>query len=42
MAKDVDKALRQICQTAGDLSDEQTEEYVEAMRRDKRYQRDVY
>jgi sulfite reductase (NADPH) flavoprotein alpha-component len=42
MAKDVDNALRQICQTAGNLSDDQTEEYIGALRRDKRYQRDVY
>jgi sulfite reductase (NADPH) flavoprotein alpha-component len=42
MAKDVDAALRQICQTAGSLSDEQTEEYLGTLRRDKRYQRDVY
>ncbi len=42
MAKDVDNALRQICQTAGNLSDGQTEEYMAGLRRDKRYQRDVY
>jgi sulfite reductase (NADPH) flavoprotein alpha-component len=42
MAKDVDNALREICRTAGSLSDDQTEEYIEALRRDKRYQRDVY
>jgi sulfite reductase (NADPH) flavoprotein alpha-component len=42
MAKDVDNALREICQTAGNLSVDQTEEYVAALRRDKRYQRDVY
>jgi sulfite reductase (NADPH) flavoprotein alpha-component len=42
MAKDVDNALREICRTAGNLSVDQTEEYVAALRRDKRYQRDVY
>jgi sulfite reductase (NADPH) flavoprotein alpha-component len=42
MAKDVDNALRKICQTAGNLLDDQTEEYMAALRRDKRYQRDVY
>jgi sulfite reductase (NADPH) flavoprotein alpha-component len=42
MAKDVDNALRDICRTAGNLSVDQTEEYVAALRRDKRYQRDVY
>ena len=42
MAKDVDTALREICRTAGNLSDDQTEEYMGALRRDKRYQKDVY
>jgi sulfite reductase (NADPH) flavoprotein alpha-component len=42
MAKDVDSALREICRTAGNLSDDQSEEYMGALRRDKRYQRDVY
>jgi sulfite reductase (NADPH) flavoprotein alpha-component len=42
MAKDVDTALRKICQTAGGLSTDETEEYMGALRRDKRYQRDVY
>jgi sulfite reductase (NADPH) flavoprotein alpha-component len=42
MAKDVDNALREICRTAGNLSDDQIEEYLGALRRDKRYQRDVY
>jgi sulfite reductase (NADPH) flavoprotein alpha-component len=42
MAKDVDHALREICRTAGNLSDDQTQEYIENLRRDKRYQRDVY
>jgi sulfite reductase (NADPH) flavoprotein alpha-component len=42
MAKDVDNALRQICRSAGNLTDDQTEEYVETLRRNKRYQRDVY
>ena len=42
MAKDVDNALREICWRAGSLSDDQTEEFMAALRRDKRYQRDVY
>jgi sulfite reductase (NADPH) flavoprotein alpha-component len=42
MAKDVDNALRQVCRTAGNLSDDRTQEYMETLRRDKRYQRDVY
>jgi sulfite reductase (NADPH) flavoprotein alpha-component len=42
MAKDVDTALREICRTVGALSIDETEEYMAALRRDKRYQRDVY
>jgi sulfite reductase (NADPH) flavoprotein alpha-component len=42
MAKDVDHTLRQICRDAGNLSDDQTEEYIGALRHDKRYQKDVY
>jgi sulfite reductase (NADPH) flavoprotein alpha-component len=42
MAKDVDNALREICRTTGHLSVDQAEEYMGALRRDKRYQRDVY
>jgi sulfite reductase (NADPH) flavoprotein alpha-component len=42
MAKDVDTALREICRTGGGLSTDETEEYMGALRRDKRYQRDVY
>lgn len=42
MAKDVDAALHQVIQKAGGKSDEQAKEYVEVLRREKRYQRDVY
>ena len=42
MAKDVDNALCEICRTVACLSDDQTEEYLGMLRRDKRYQRDVY
>jgi sulfite reductase (NADPH) flavoprotein alpha-component len=42
MAKDVDAALRKIFQEQGGKSEEQTNEYVEKLKSDKRYKRDVY
>jgi sulfite reductase (NADPH) flavoprotein alpha-component len=42
MAKDVDAALRQIVQGKGDKTEAQTNEYVEKLKADKRYKRDVY
>ena len=42
MAKDVDAALRKIIQEQGGKSEEQTNEYVEKLKSDKRYKRDVY
>ncbi|MCK5356684.1 MAG: sulfite reductase flavoprotein subunit alpha [Methyloprofundus sp.] len=42
MAKDVDKALHDVIATQGDLSEEQAAEYVNQMKKDKRYVRDVY
>jgi sulfite reductase (NADPH) flavoprotein alpha-component len=42
MAKDVDAALRKIIQDKGGKSEEQTNEYVEKLKADKRYKRDVY
>ncbi|MBW6453946.1 MAG: sulfite reductase flavoprotein subunit alpha [Methyloprofundus sp.] len=42
MAKDVDKALHDIIATHGNKSDEQAAEYVNQMKKDKRYVRDVY
>ena len=42
MAKDVDAALRKIIQEQGGRTDEQTNEYVEKLKSDKRYKRDVY
>jgi sulfite reductase (NADPH) flavoprotein alpha-component len=42
MAKDVDAALRTIFQEHGGKSEEQTNEYVEKLKSDKRYKRDVY
>ena len=42
MAKDVDAVLRQIVQQQGGLSVEQANAYVEKLKSDKRYRRDVY
>jgi len=42
MAKDVDAALRKVIQEQGGRTEEQTNEYVEKLKSDKRYKRDVY
>jgi sulfite reductase (NADPH) flavoprotein alpha-component len=42
MAKDVDVALHQIIEKHGGKTPEQAAEYVEALRKEKRYKRDVY
>jgi sulfite reductase (NADPH) flavoprotein alpha-component len=42
MAKDVDAALHKVCETAGGLSPEATIEYIQGLKKDKRYCRDVY
>lgn len=42
MAKDVDKALLEIIAEQGGFSAEEAEEYLDGLREDKRYQRDVY
>ncbi len=42
MAKDVDAALRKIVQDQGGKSVEEANEYVEKLKSDKRYKRDVY
>jgi sulfite reductase (NADPH) flavoprotein alpha-component len=42
MAKDVDAALRKIIQEKGGKSETETNEYVEKLKSDKRYKRDVY
>lgn len=42
MAKDVDAALHKVAETAGRLSAEAAAEYVNKLKSDKRYQRDVY
>lgn len=42
MAKDVDAALHEIISQHGGLSTEQAVDYVKQLKKDKRYQRDVY
>ncbi len=42
MAKDVDQALHDIIAEQGGMSIEQAQAYVKEMKKDKRYQRDVY
>ena len=42
MAKDVDATLKKIVQTEGGKNPEQANEYIEQLKKDKRYKRDVY
>ena len=42
MAKDVDTALHQIVEKVGSKSIEQAKEYVDALKKEKRYRKDVY
>ena len=42
MAKDVDAALRKIVQEQGGKNTEEANEYVEKLKSEKRYKRDVY
>ncbi len=42
MAKDVDRALHEIVMEEGGRSEEEAAAYVEQLRKDKRYRRDVY
>jgi sulfite reductase (NADPH) flavoprotein alpha-component len=42
MAKDVDAALHKIVETEGGRTREQAAEFVETMKKEKRYKRDVY
>ena len=42
MAKDVDTALHQIAETAGGLTKEAAAEYIQKLKTERRYQRDVY
>lgn len=42
MAADVDQALHSIIRTVGGRTEDQAREYIDAMKADKRYKRDVY
>ena len=42
MAHDVHQALIRVIETEGGLNPEQAEEYVKALQKEKRYQRDIY
>lgn len=42
MAKDVDAALHEVISTQGNMDAAAAAEYVKALKKDKRYQRDVY
>jgi sulfite reductase (NADPH) flavoprotein alpha-component len=42
MAKDVDTALHQIVEKVGSKTTEQAKEYVDALKKEKRYRKDVY
>jgi sulfite reductase (NADPH) flavoprotein alpha-component len=42
MAKDVDKTLHDIIRTAGARTEDAAAEYIQKLKSDKRYQRDVY
>ena len=42
MAKDVDDTLHAIVREAGSRTEAGAKEYVAAMKKEKRYQRDVY
>lgn len=42
MAVDVDQALHQIAREHGDLSEEEAKSYIKNLKKEKRYQRDVY
>ena len=42
MAKDVDDTLHAVIRQAGGRTEDEAKEYVAAMKKEKRYQRDVY
>jgi len=42
MAKDVDAALHQVAETVGGMSKEAAADYIQKLKTEKRYQRDVY
>lgn len=42
MAKDVHQTIKEVLMKEQNLSDEDAEAYLKQMKREKRYQRDVY
>jgi sulfite reductase (NADPH) flavoprotein alpha-component len=42
MAKDVDTAIHQVVEKVGGKTTEQAKEYVDALKKEKRYRKDVY
>ena len=42
MAKDVDSALHTIAEKHGNMTHEKAKEYVENLKKEKRYRKDVY
>jgi sulfite reductase (NADPH) flavoprotein alpha-component len=42
MAKDVNKALLQIIQNQGGISEDKAAEYIKKLKKEKRFQADVY
>ncbi|MDU5728047.1 MAG: NADPH-dependent assimilatory sulfite reductase flavoprotein subunit, partial [Neisseria sp.] len=42
MARDVENALIEVIETQGKLSRDEAEDYLNDLREDKRYQRDIY
>ena len=42
MAKDVNKSLLEIIKTQGGISQKRAEEYIKKLKRDKRFQQDIY
>ena len=42
MAPDVDTAIRHVVRSEGAMSDDQVEEFMLTLQRERRYQRDVY
>ena len=42
MAKDVEQALLDVIAKEGNLSSDEAEDYLNELREEKRYQRDVY
>jgi sulfite reductase (NADPH) flavoprotein alpha-component len=42
MAKDVDAALHTVAERHGNMTPEQAKEYVDALKKEKRYRKDVY